>query len=316
MTVAWRYSRGIRLKRCLIFGIGSVSIVSLLIGLIEFVIARISGFTADLGWFLLAFVLLCLAFWGRSSSWLLPVLSDSGSAAHRARHFVVWLLIGAVILLITLLKFSSEDLNSYQSLVFEEGGLVEWSQVGVLAAACRVTWLIGSDLKTKFVNRLPALLARGLALLLGLLMLEELAWGQVIFGWQTPESIRAINAQEETTLHNIGWFQDRLDVVTLLATVVILVVVVLAPMICRRALRQYSSDRRTLVMSLMPAAYTWPLFLFVVGIAFCVATGSFSEIIYNRDQEWGELVLYGSVLLLLLRTYVLLGSSEQQSVEL
>ena len=316
MTVAWRYSRGIRLKRCLIFGIGSVSIVSFLIGLIELVIARISGFTADLGWFLLAFVLLCLAVWGRSSSWLLPVLSDSGSAAHRARHFVVWLLIGAVILLITLLKFSSEDLNSYQSLVFEEGGLVEWSQVGALAAACRVTWLIGSDLKTKFVNRLPALLARGLALLLGLLMLEELAWGQVIFGWQTPESIRAINAQEETTLHNIGWFQDRLDVVTLLATVVILVVVVLAPMFCRRALRQYSSDRRTLVMSLMPAAYTWPLFLFVVGIAFCVATGSFSEIIYNRDQEWGELVLYGSVLLLLLRTYVLLGSSEQQSVEL
>ena len=113
-----------------------------------------------------------------------------------------------------------------------------------------------------------------------------------------------------------SWFQDRLDVVTLLATVLVLAVVVLAPRICRRALSQCSSDRRSLVMSLMPATYTWPLFLFVVGVAYCVATGSFSEIIYNRDQEWGELVLYGSVLLLLLRTRVLLGASEQQSVEL
>ena len=315
MVVSCRYSRGIRLKRILIVGIGSMSIISFLIGLIDLVMARLSGATADLGWFLLAIVLLSLTFWGRSSSWLLPVLADSGPSAHRARRCVVWLLVGAVVLLIVLLKVSAEDLNSYQSLVFEEGGLVEWGQVAALAAACRVTWLIASDLKNKFVNRFPALLARGLAVFLAVLMLEELAWGQVIFGWQTPESIRAINAQEETTFHNIAWFQDRLDVVTLLATVLVLVVVLLAPRICRRALSQCSSDRRSLVMSLMPATYTWPLFLFVVGVAYCVATGSFSEIIYNRDQEWGELVLYGSVLLLLLRTRVLLGVSEQQSVE-
>ena len=316
MVVGLRYSRGIRLKRSLIVGIGSVSIVSLLIGFVELVLAKINGGSADFGWFFLALVLFCLALGGRSSFWLLPVLADSGSVAHRARHVVVWVIVGVVVFLIVLLKISSENVNSYQSLVFEEGGLVEWSQVLALAAACRVSWLIGTDLSTKFVNRFPALLSKGFAVLLGLLMLEELAWGQVIFGWQTPESIRAINAQEETTLHNIGWFQDRLDVLTLLATVVVLAVVVLAPSLCRRALRQCSSDRRALVMSLMPAAYTWPLFLFVVGVAYCVATGSFSQIIVNRDQEWGELVLYGSVLLLLLRTRVLLGASEPLPVEL
>ena len=37
--------------------------------------------------------------------------------------------------------------------------------------------------------------------------------------------------------------------------------------------------------------------------------------IYNRDQAWGELALYASLLLLLLRTHVLLSGSEQQSVE-
>ena len=43
---------------------------------------------------------------------------------------------------------------------------------------------------------------------LGLLLLEELAWGQVIFGWRTPELMQELNAQNETTLHNIGWFRS------------------------------------------------------------------------------------------------------------
>ena len=147
------------------------------------------------------------------------------------------------------------------------------------------------------------------------MLLEELAWGQVIFGWQTPESIRSINAQQETTLHNIGWFQDRLDLFTFLATVAVLALVVLAPWICRRVLRRSSPQQRALVQALMPAQYSWPLFLMVVALAYCVATESWSDLIHNRDQEWGELVLYASVLLLLLRTHVLLGASELPSAQ-
>lgn len=32
---------------------------------------------------------------------------------------------------------------------------------------------------------------------------EELSWGQRIFGWETSETLREINKQEETNLHNI-----------------------------------------------------------------------------------------------------------------
>jgi hypothetical protein len=46
---------------------------------------------------------------------------------------------------------------------------------------------------------LYALLAVGLCFLVG----EELAWGQRIFGWTTPEPLEAINKQGEITLHNI-----------------------------------------------------------------------------------------------------------------
>ena len=63
-----------------------------------------------------------------------------------------------------------------------------------------------------------------------------------------------------------------------------------------------------LVLStLTPASYVWPLFTAVAALAFCIATRTLSDVIVNRDQEWGELVLYASIYLLLLRTRVLLG---------
>ncbi len=308
-----RYARGVRLTHWLIVALGSAAVLAFMIGFIQLVLAWFgAGNTADSGWFLLALVLAVVVAWGRISPWMKRMLADADLPAHRARRLTVWLLVAAVILLIAVLKISSADMDAYKRLVFGEGGLVEWSQVLVLAAACRVAWLIGVDLRRQLKHPAPCLLARGFAVLLALLLLEELAWGQVIFGWQTPESIRSINAQQETTLHNIGWFQDRLDLFTFLATVALLTAVLLLPWICRRALRRSSAQRKTLVQALMPAQYSWPLFLLVVGLAYCVATESWSDVIHNRDQEWGELVLYGSGLLLLLRTYVLLGAAEQQ----
>ncbi len=308
-----RYSRGVRLTHWLIVGLGSASVLAVLIGFTQLVLLLFSAAKEfDPGWFCLAIALAILTAWARSSPWFTRLLADDDPSLDRARRLVVWGLVAAVIFLVTALKVSSTDVDAYKRLVFGEGGLVEWSQVLVLAAACRVAWLIGDDLRRQLSHPAPCLLARGFAVLLGLLLLEELAWGQVIFGWQTPESIRSINAQQETTLHNIGWFQDRLDLFTFLATVAVLAMVVLVPLISRRALRRSSAQKQALLRALMPAPYTWPLFLLVVCLAYCVATESFSDLIHNRDQEWGELVLYGSGLLLLLRTRVLLGSSQQQ----
>ena len=312
MRQPMRYFRGVRLTLWLIRGLGSASVLALLIGLAQLALIGFGAeVSVDSGWFLLAVVLAVLTVCARSSQRLTRLLADADLIAHRARGLVVWLLVAAVVLPIVVLKISAQDLDAYKRLVFGEGGLVEWSQVLVLAASCRVTWLIGADLRRQWSHPVPCLLARGFAVLLGLLLLEELAWGQVIFGWQTPESIRSINAQQETTLHNIGWFQDRLDLITFIAMVALLAAVVLVPWICRRALRHTSAERRALVQALMPAPYSWPLFLLVVALAYCVATESWTDVIHNRDQEWGELVLYGSGLLLLLRTHVLLGPSEQ-----
>jgi hypothetical protein len=39
--------------------------------------------------------------------------------------------------------------------------------------------------------------------------MEEISWGQWIFFWQTPETLKEINGQGETNLHNIGGLQGK-----------------------------------------------------------------------------------------------------------
>jgi hypothetical protein len=39
---------------------------------------------------------------------------------------------------------------------------------------------------------------------------EEISWGQRIFGWETSESMKAINKQEETNIHNIEGIGDKI----------------------------------------------------------------------------------------------------------
>jgi hypothetical protein len=42
--------------------------------------------------------------------------------------------------------------------------------------------------------------------------MEEISWGQQIFGWETPPDWGQANAQGETTLHNLGPFQGKNDI--------------------------------------------------------------------------------------------------------
>lgn len=48
-----------------------------------------------------------------------------------------------------------------------------------------------------------------LALVLFVCAGEEISWGQRLLGFETPKTLAAINAQGETTLHNLDWFQGE-----------------------------------------------------------------------------------------------------------
>lgn len=53
-------------------------------------------------------------------------------------------------------------------------------------------------------QRLAMILVIAMVLLLGLMVGEELSWGQRIFGWGTPSFLAEINSQSEINLHNIN----------------------------------------------------------------------------------------------------------------
>lgn len=61
--------------------------------------------------------------------------------------------------------------------------------------------LIGRIFKSgqKNIAVLYIVLAAGIFFLIG----EEISWGQRIFGWETSETLKELNKQEETNLHNI-----------------------------------------------------------------------------------------------------------------
>ena len=305
--VAVIYTRGRVLKTTITRLFVVAAAVAVLTVLVQLVIAATGGSSLDSGWAVLAVLSTAVAIGSARSQRLLRLLSVADPQAHRGRSRAVWGLLLLVVLLVVGLKMGSPDQDAYKGLVFGEGGLVEWSQVVVLVLATRVAWLIARDLNERLEEGLPGRLFQLGSGCLALVLMEELAWGQVIFSWRTPPLLREINAQNETTLHNIGWFQDRLDVGTFLVTLGVLAVVVLAPRWIAALTKRCSQPVAAVIPALSPAAYSWPLFLAVATLAFCVATRTFSDVILNRDQEWGELVLYASVLLLLLRTRVLLG---------
>jgi hypothetical protein len=83
-----------------------------------------------------------------------------------------------------------------------EDGAAETLQVACYAAAFVLAVGVAGRLwrgTRGGIACLYALLACGLFFMVG----EELAWGQRIFGWTTPEPLEAINKQGEITLHNI-----------------------------------------------------------------------------------------------------------------
>ncbi|MEA1937870.1 MAG: hypothetical protein U9N14_02105 [Pseudomonadota bacterium] len=61
---------------------------------------------------------------------------------------------------------------------------------------------------------------------------EELSWGQHMFGWETPDWVKAVNKQDETNLHNI--FERALDQkLRGISSIVIFVICGITPLLIR-----------------------------------------------------------------------------------
>jgi hypothetical protein len=85
-----------------------------------------------------------------------------------------------------------------------EDGLSEWWTVATFLAGAVAAGAAAWALRT---TRHPAVRYLYLALAVGLFLsaMEEISWGQRLFGWGTPGALEEINFQGETTLHNVNF---------------------------------------------------------------------------------------------------------------
>ena len=120
------------------------------------------------------------------------------------------------IALVSVLAFSLAahwGLTAYEHLDWLEGedGVSEWWSVatylaaaGMAAATARLLHGLGH----RYLFWIQLLLAA--VFLLG--AMEEVSWGQRLFGWGTPAILSEVNVQGETTLHNLGSGADAIFV--------------------------------------------------------------------------------------------------------
>ena len=246
----------------------------------------------------------------RNSAFITTLLSENNPSANARRAFFMLALASFLIDCVALLKLSVQDIYRYKRLL-GEGGILEYSQALILFTSAWIGWFISKDFRQRLSMRLHSVVYAIIAFVMLLVGLEEIAWGQILFGWKTPENIAAVNAQNQTTLHNLEFFQNYLDLNLFLVSVVLLVLVLWRPSI-RRMRTKILDEGRIPNSNLFIPRYFWPLFFCAAFLSYFVATESGTELVINIDQEWAEFLLYLAAGLNLLRTYILLGNAQPQ----
>ena len=137
-----------------------------------------------------------------------------------------------------------------------EDGVTEWWSVATFLAAAAMAALtaralVGSGYAV--IGGINALLA--VAFLSG--ALEEVSWGQRLFGWSTPGALAGINKQSETNVHNIPAVEDSIATIFLWASIVALAGAVVRAYLHRRGWV-------TTADFLLPRLFLAPLLLMIV----------------------------------------------------
>ena len=248
----------------------------------------------------------------RNSGFLTALLSEISPSARARRASLMIALALFLMGCVVVLKISVQDIYRYKRLL-GEGGILEYLQALILFTSAWVSWLISKDVWKRLGMRYHGMIYGVIAFGMLFVGLEEIAWGQVLFGWKTPENIAAVNAQNQTTVHNLEFFQNYLDLNLFLVSVVLLVFVLWRPSV-RWIRTTIINEERISNNAFFIPRYFWPLFFFAALLSYFVATESGTELVINIDQEWAEFLLYLAVGLNLLRTYILLGNAQPHQI--
>ncbi len=114
---------------------------------------------------------------------------------------------GAILVSVAWIAASSQFPALMPFIVSKEDGIIEYLTAVLFLVAAFWSAYIGLNAAAKARRIVHVVLAIGFVLCFG----EELSWGQRIFDFETPETIKAVNAQSEFNIHNsFGYAADHI----------------------------------------------------------------------------------------------------------
>ena len=117
----------------------------------------------------------------RNSAFIATLLSENSPSARARRSFLMLALASFIMGCVVLLKLSVQDIYRYKRLL-GEGGILEYFQALILFTSAWISWLISKDLRKRLSMHLHSVIYAIIAFVMLLVGLEEIAWGQILFG--------------------------------------------------------------------------------------------------------------------------------------
>lgn len=220
---------------------------------------------------LLAFAMSQPGWRARARAWFLTDRLEKapGSVPDPLRMLMLSTACGIAIISLWVLQLRTAA--SFEWLYRKEGPLELLSYLLLMAAA---GWcgLAARHRYRRPGEKLIAASQAALAILLFVVAMEEISWGQTYLAWETPQSWASINSQQETTLHNL-MDQKQLHETAQLLTFVFVVAALLA--VCVGG-----TSRRPFLQALAPHASMVPVLL-LVGYAAAKYHLEISEILFS-----------------------------------
>jgi len=231
---------------------------------------------------------------------LLEKSARDWGVAPRIAWWIFWLPIAGA-LFVALARVN----RHFYDLLTMEDGPIEWGQFVFYALACLAAF--GVAIKRFWAGHYwQGLLFAGLGMGLFFISGEEIAWGQRIFGLQTPEELKEINHQGEITVHNIRSVQYTLSFVMFLGGVYGLAAYFVDQ---KYHFERYWDQAQFLIV---PPLFTISCFVVLTGyklIRFTVLRSS--EFTITRYAEWPELCLAFALFLFTWLNYRRLAAPER-----
>ena len=245
--------------------------IALLAGGVLIFITDFRGQTAItmLNAFNLALYLVYVLFRKKIDTWFAGLVEQSKQQNYQV-HYFFDREIGVLLLLIFLslgglfMYFSVFDLKKYEFFMQEDFG-IEYASVLLWGIAAGILFLQTIFLLFKKPNKYQVFFNLALTLFFIVCAGEEMSWGQRVFKFPTPDFIKAINVQNETTLHNIGSisvFANAFFLGTLLFFLII-----------PHLIRRQPAVRDLLYYTRFPVPNQYAIYIFIAALAIWVFLG-------------------------------------------